>query len=135
MLRYIAFIPLFWLPSLLANVDSILSDRCLATFEFIETQNLDYFIAEMPFTPSETEKARSAKVLQRAHQKWFVKEKINNIELGEITYQQASVAKQDKYGALNQARVKLTVVGDNYNSRVSCKFIQTENGWFLSSLP
>ncbi|QFU24346.1 hypothetical protein FS418_22510 [Shewanella sp. YLB-09] len=135
MLRYISLIPLFWFSPLLAAPDSILSERCLATFEFIKTQDLDLFIAEMPFTPSKTEKARSAKVLQRAHQKWFVKEKINNIEVGEISYQQPSTAKQEKYGALNQARVKLTVVGENYNSRVSCNFIQTKDGWFLSSLP
>ncbi|MFT5704363.1 MAG: hypothetical protein ACI8SK_000309 [Shewanella sp.] len=139
MLRYLALIPLFWLSTSMAdtskNQDKILTQRCLDTFKFIEKKDLTTFIAQMPATPSDYEKKRSMKVLERAHKRWFIKETIISIEPGKVTYQKPSKIKQEKYQAQKQAKVSLLIIGENYRSTMSCKFIETPKGWFLSKLP
>lgn len=139
MLRYLALIPLFLLGTSMAeaseNLEQVLTQRCLDTFDFIEKKDLATFIAQMPVTPSEHEKKRSMKVLERAHDRWFVKKKIISIEPQKVTYQTPSKIKQEKYQAQQQAKVGLFILSENYRSTMSCKFIKTPKGWFLSSLP
>ncbi len=139
MLRYLALTPLLWLNVSMADAsktqEEVLTQRCLDTFEFIESKDLQTFIAQMPVSPSEHEIKRSMKVLERAYERWFVKEKIISIEPKKVTYQAPSKTKQEKYQAQEQAKVSLFILGENYRSTMSCKFIKTPKGWFLSSLP
>ncbi|QBF82517.1 hypothetical protein EXU30_07260 [Shewanella maritima] len=115
--------------------EEILTQRCLGTFEIIKNKDLKLFVSQMPVTPTEHEVKRSGQVLARAYERWFVKEKVVSIEAKGVSYKQPSKTKVDKFDAINQAKVKLFVVGEKYRSTVSCKFIETPKGWFLSSLP
>jgi hypothetical protein len=139
MLRYLALTPLLWLSISMAdtspNLDETLTQRCLKTFEFIEKKDLTTFLAQMPITPSEFEKKRSMKVLERAHKRWFIKETIISIEPVKVSYQAPSEIKKERYQAQKQAKVDLLIIGEKYRSTMNCKFIQTPKGWFLSSLP
>ncbi len=139
MLRYLALTPLLWLSTSMAdtspNLDKTLTQRCLDTFEFIEKKDLTTFLAQMPVTPSDFEKKRSMKVLERAHKRWFIKETIISIEPVKVSYQAPSEIKKERYQAQKQAKVDLLIIGEKYRSTMNCKFIQTPKGWFLSSLP
>ncbi|MEC4728081.1 hypothetical protein HWQ46_21325 [Shewanella sp. D64] len=139
MLRYLVLIPLLWLNTSMADVTrtqtEILTQRCLDTFDFIEKKDIETFIAQMPVTPSDFERKRAEKVLKRAHERWFIKEKIISIEPGRVTFSEPSKVKQEKYQAQEQAKIGLLIIGENYRSTMSCKFIKTPKGWFLSSLP
>ncbi|MCL2913871.1 hypothetical protein L2725_08700 [Shewanella corallii] len=121
-------------PVAFAESDAQLTQRCLDTFDKIAANDIDWFLAQMPSTPSEAQKKQAARVLQRAHDK-FQNHPPQNIEVKQVSYKAPSKAKQERFGATNEARVKLLIESEMRRSHTSCKFLKTDKGWFLSSLP
>lgn len=133
----IIFTTAIWLcPQVLAGteLDAQLTQKCLATFDKIKANDINWFLAQMPLPPSEAQKKQATRVLQRAHDR-LTAHPPQSIEVKQVIYQQPSKAKQERFGATNQARVKLLVGSEKRQSHTACKFLKTNEGWYLSSLP
>ncbi|WP_133126576.1 hypothetical protein [Shewanella sp. 10N.286.52.B9] len=117
------------------NLDNQLTQRCLNSFEFIEQQNLSAFMDEMPGEYNVGQEKRLKEILNRSHKRWFEKGDIQSIEVLKVSYQKPSDIKKKRFGAIEQAKIKLYIQGESFNARVSCKYIKTPDGWFLFKLP
>lgn len=117
------------------GLDDELSQRCLGTFEFVKTKDLAAFMAQMPPQHSKGQEKRLEKILERAHERRFGKGKWNSIDVTGISYEEASKAKQERFGALKLAKISMYIDGVSYKAHVRCEYINTPEGWFLSSLP
>jgi hypothetical protein len=117
------------------GLDDELSQRCLGTFEFVKTKDLAAFMAQMPPQHSKGQEKRLEKILERAHERRFGNGKIKSIDITNITYKDIDKDKHDVYGVLEEAKIKLLIISTSLESHVSCKFMRTPEGWFLSSLP
>lgn len=125
--------------SVLANTataitDEQLTQRCLDSFTIIKNQDLPAFIALMPYTPTKKEQEYAGEILQRSHKRWYVDQTMGEITPKGVSYSKADESKRQK-GAIQEARVKLLITSTNEQASVSCKFIETPKGWFLSKLP
>lgn len=120
-----------------AALDSSLNQRCLDTFNFIEAQDLAAYMAQMPPAYTKGHEKRLAKILARSHKRWFTEgDKTKSIELTGIDYGKASQGKKERFGAVAMAEVNISIVSEKSTSpRVSCKFMKTADGWFLSKIP
>lgn len=136
MIRIIPLLLLFFSANSLANqkLDDELSQRCLGTFDFIKTQDLATFIALMPYAPTKKEQEYAGEILQRSHKRWYVDRTMDEITPKGVSYSTADEFKRQK-GAIQEARVKLLITSPNNQASVSCKFVETPKGWFLSKLP
>ena len=136
MIRIIPLLLLFFSANSLANqkLDDELSQRCLGTFDFIKTQDLAAFIALMPYAPTKKEREYAGEILQRSHKRWYVDRTMDEITPKGVSYSTADESKRQK-GAIQEARVKLLITSPNNQASVSCKFVETQEGWFLSKLP
>ena len=136
MIRIIPLLLLFFSANSLANqkLDDELSQRCLGTFDFIKTQDLAAFIALMPYAPTKKEREYAGEILQRSHKRWYVDRTMDEITPKGVSYSTADEFKRQK-GAIQEARVKLLITSPNNQASVSCKFVETPKGWFLSKLP
>lgn len=136
MIRIIPLLLLFFSANSLANqkLDDELSQRCLGTFDFIKTQDLAAFIALMPYAPTKKEREYAGEILQRSHKRWYVDRTMDEITPKGVSYSTADESKRQK-GAIQEARVKLLITSPNNQASVSCKFVETPKGWFLSKLP
>ncbi|MCL1037388.1 hypothetical protein L2750_09495 [Shewanella submarina] len=117
-----------------SQTDAQLTQRCLDTFDKINANDIDWFLAQMPLTPSKAQKKQATRVLQRAHDK-LRNHPPKSIGVKQVSYKAPSKAKQEQFGATNEARVKLLIESEKRRSHTSCKFLKTDKGWFLSSLP
>lgn len=116
------------------KLDDELTQRCLGTFDFIKTQDLPAFIALMPYAPTKKEQEYAGEILQRSHKRWYVDRTMDEITPKGVSYSTADEFKRQK-GAIQEARVKLLITSSNNQASVSCKFVETQEGWFLSKLP
>ncbi|MCS6241149.1 hypothetical protein [Shewanella baltica] len=126
--------PLFTQATTNQKLDDELSQRCLGTFDFIKTQDLAAFIALMPYAPTKKEREYAGEILQRSHKRWYVDQTMDEIIPKGVSYNSADESKRQK-GAIQEARVKLLITSPNNQASVSCKFVETPKGWFLSKLP
>jgi hypothetical protein len=118
------------------GLDDELSQRCLHTLDFIKTKDLAAFMAQMPPQHSKGQEKRLEKILERSHDRWFVRGQIKSVDLIGVTYEEASKVKQEKFNASELAKVKMSIIGTTFNSpSVSCKYLKNSEGWFLSKLP
>ncbi|MCU8084498.1 hypothetical protein ACRN9O_09165 [Shewanella oncorhynchi] len=136
--RALSIIALLFMPLCVQAVNQKLDDeltqRCLGTFDFIKTQDLAAFIALMPYAPTQKEQEYAGEILQRSHKRWYVDRTMDEITPKGVSYSQADEFKRQK-GAIQEARVKLLITSPNEQASVSCKFVETQEGWFLSKLP
>ncbi|MEM6185697.1 hypothetical protein [Shewanella vaxholmensis] len=114
--------------------DEQLTQRCLDSFTIIKNQDLDAFVARMPYQPSAKEREYAGEILQRSHKRWYVDQTMDEIIPKGVSYNSADESKRQK-GAIQEARVKLQITSPNEQASVSCKFVETQEGWFLSKLP
>ncbi|QSX40154.1 hypothetical protein [Shewanella cyperi] len=139
MIRIITLLLLLCSTSSLAatsqGLDAELSQRCLGTLDFIKSQDLAAFMAQMPPEHTKGQEKRLQEILARAHERRFGNGEIKSIDITNISYKDISADKQGRFGKLEEARVKLLIVSPGRNSHVSCEFMRTADGWFLSSLP
>lgn len=126
--------PLFVQATTNQKLDDELTQRCLGTFDFIKTQDLAAFIALMPYVPTQKEQEYAGEILQRSHKRWYVDRTMDEITPKGVSYSKADESKRQK-GAIQEARVKLLITSPNNQASVSCKFVETQEGWFLSKLP
>ncbi|MBO2652025.1 hypothetical protein I6M49_00850 [Shewanella algae] len=126
-------VTLFTLP-VAAKPNEKLTQQCLDSFEIIKNQDVQAFVALMPYEASAKEQEHAAQILARSHKRWYQDKTLGTITPQDVSYSEPSKSKQQK-GALQEARVKLLIEAENYRSSVSCKFLQTDKGWFLSKLP
>ncbi|WP_144211076.1 hypothetical protein [Shewanella donghaensis] len=117
------------------NQDAKLTQRCLNSFEFIEQQDVQAYIAEMPGEYYVGQEKRLQEILNRSHKRWFERGNTKPIEVLEVTYHQPSEIKKERFGAIEEARIKLYIVGDSFTAYANCKYLRTSNGWFLFKLP
>jgi len=118
------------------ELEEDLMSRCKATFKIMENKDIKSLLDLMPVKASEEELVHIKEMLNRKYDEWFVTYgKINNIKEGKITYKEPSEFKKEKYGAINEARVKLRIKLDKATSNTSCYFIKTSKDWYLSELP
>ncbi|MFT5636234.1 MAG: inorganic pyrophosphatase/exopolyphosphatase [Cognaticolwellia sp.] len=117
------------------DLDDELSQRCLSTFDFVKKQDLAAFMAQMPPEHTKGQEKRLKKILERAHKRRFGNGDIKSIDITNVTYKDINKNKQEGFGELEQAKVKLLITSSSRESHVSCKFMRTTEGWFLSSLP
>lgn len=116
------------------KLDDELTQRCLDTFDFIKIQDLAAFIALMPYALTKKEREYAGEILQRSHKRWYVDQTMDEIIPKGVSYNSADESKRQK-GAIQEARVKLLITSPNEQASVSCKFVETQEGWFLSKLP
>jgi len=117
-------------------IEQELKARCFATFEMMEQQDLDNFIAQIPVKPSKRELKFAKKMLSNKHKKWFIESGgITSKVFSSFEYKTPDKDKIERYAALDQLNVKLRVNTGNYESYTYCSYVRTAKGWFLSSLP
>jgi hypothetical protein len=117
-----------------ATQDEQLTQKCLNSFTIIKNQDLDTFVSLMPYLPSAQEEKYAAKILQRSHKRWYLDREIDSIIPKGVKYSEPDDSKR-QMEAVQQARVKLLITSRKSEASVSCKFVQTKDGWFLSKLP
>ncbi|MFT5636232.1 MAG: hypothetical protein ACI89T_001690 [Cognaticolwellia sp.] len=118
------------------DLDDELSQRCLDTLDFIKSQDLAAFMAQMPPEHVKGQEKRLERILARSHERWFVRGQIKSLDLIAVTYKEASKDKQERFDAIELAKVQVSIIGTTFNSpRVSCKYIRNPQGWFLSKIP
>lgn len=118
------------------SVDNELSQRCLGTLDFIKSQDLAAFMAQMPPQHVKGQEKRLEKILARSHERWFVRGEMKSVDIVGVTYKEASKDKQERFAAIELAKVQISIIGTTYNSpKVSCKYMRNPEGWFLSKIP
>ena len=117
-----------------SSQDQVLTQQCLDSFDMIKNQDLDAFVARMPYQPSAKEREYAGEILQRSHKRWYLDRTMDEITPKGVIYSKADESKRQK-GAILEARVKLLITSSNKQASVSCKFVETAEGWFLSKLP
>ncbi|WP_108946174.1 hypothetical protein [Shewanella halifaxensis] len=117
------------------SLDNQLSQRCLGTLDFIKSQNLSAFMAEMPAASTKGQEKRLTKILERAYKRRFGKGEPHTVKITGVSYEDAPQAKQDKFGAIELAKIKIYIESDSLTSYARCEYMRTADGWFLSSLP
>ena len=107
------------------NLDNQLTQRCLSSFEFIEQQDVQAYMAEMPAEHNVGQEKQLQKILNRSHKRWFERGKTEPIQVLEVTYHQPSEIKKERFGAIEEARIKLYIVGDTFTAYANCKYLRT----------
>ncbi|WP_108946169.1 hypothetical protein [Shewanella halifaxensis] len=117
------------------KLDNLLSQRCLGTLDFIKSQDLSAFMAEMPAASTKGQEKRLAKILERSHQRNFGKGEPHTVKITGVSYEGAPQAKQDRFGAIELAKININIKSDSSTYYARCEYMRTADGWFLSSLP
>ncbi|MGI2145426.1 hypothetical protein ACRWQN_17395 [Shewanella sp. HL-SH8] len=117
------------------SLDNELGQRCLGTLDFIKSQNLSAFMAEMPPESTKGQEKRLTKILERANKRRFGKGEPHTVKITGVSYEDAPKAKQERFAAIELAKINLYIESDSLTSYVRCKYMRTADGWFLSSLP
>ncbi|MGI2171418.1 hypothetical protein ACROAE_14710 [Shewanella sp. MF05960] len=117
------------------SLDNELGQRCLGTLDFIKSQNLSAFMAEMPLESTKGQEKRLAKILERSHKRNFGKGEPHTVEITGVSYEDAPKVKQESFTAIELAKVNIYIKSDSSTSYARCNYMRTADGWFLSSLP